>query len=129
MVEEHKELIKKENKKITKEISQEVLKGIFKNLLGAILIMLYFVILNIAYTAMKQERLINDLKVFATAFLISGIVVIEKSYKKESGRLALTGAELLFLALHTLSIMHIITLFKYDFRLYLLTSSYIIATY
>ena len=33
------------------------------------------------------------------------------------------------LSLHSLSIMHIITIYKYDFRFYLLTSSYIVSIY
>jgi len=121
----------KEKKKRTlpKEISQEILKKIFKNLLRAIGIMFYFIILNLAYSTMKQERLIGDIEVFAGAFLIIGIVLLEIAYKKDDGSMGITGVEFLFLALHSLSIMHIISLFQYDFRFYLLTSSYVFSIY
>lgn len=116
-------------KKIPKEISQEIIKKMFGNLLRAVLIMIYFIILNLAHSAMQQERLVVDIEVFAGAFLVVGIIFLEKAYKKDNGNNAITGIEFLFLSLHSLSIMHIITLFKYDFRFYLLTSSYVISIY
>ena len=105
------------------------MKEIFNNLIKAIIIMIYFIILNFAYTKMELQRLVEDIKVFAGAYLVLGILFIERAYKEDSGKRAITGIELLFLSLHSLSIMHVITKFQYDFRLYLLTSSYIIAIY
>ena len=112
-----------------KEVSQKIWKKIFYQLLTTIGIMLYFVVLNLAYVNMREERLIGDIKVFAGAFLVVGIVMLEKAYREEKGKYVLTGIESLVFSLHTLSIMHVITLFKYDFRLYLLTSSYIFSIY
>lgn len=126
------DLVKKEdkkNRKIPKEISQEMIKKMFGNLLRAVGIMFYFLILNLAYSAMQQERLVGDIEVFAAAFLVVGIFFLEKAYKKDSGSIAITGIEFLILSLHSLSIMHIITLFNYDFRFYLLTSSYVFSIY
>lgn len=116
-------------KKIPKDVSQDILKQVLKNLLIAIVVMLYFVVLNIAYVRMKQERLMEDMKIFAVTFLVIGIAIIEMAYKKDSGRLAINGIELLVLSLHTLSIMHMIVLLKYDFRIYVLVSSYIFSIY
>lgn len=120
---------KTKEKKLPKEISQEILKKMFRNLLKAVGIMFYFMILNLAYSNMKQERLINDIEIFAGAFLVVGIVFLEKAYKKDNGNIAITGIEFLVLSLHSLSIMHVITLFQYDFRFYLLTSSYVFSIY
>ena len=124
------DLIKKEEKKtkIPKEISQEILKKIFHNLLRAIGVMFYFILLNLAYSTIKQERLLGDIEVFAGVFLVIGMF-LEKAYKKDSGSIAITGIEFLFLSLHSLSIMHIITLFQYRFQFYLLTSSYLFSIY
>lgn len=119
----------KQKCKMPKEISQEIMKKIVHNLFKTIAIMAYFIILNLAYTNMAQERLIGDIKVFATVFMGVGIYILEKSYKKDSGQIAITAIEVLCLSIHSLSIMHIITFYKYDFRLYLLTSSYIIGIY
>ena len=126
------DLVKKEEKKknkIPKEISQEILKKMFGNLLRAILIMFYFIILNLAYSTMQSERLVGDIEVFAGAFLVVGIIFLERAYKKDDGSMGITGVEFLFVSLHSLSIMHVITLLKYDFRFYLLTSSYIFSIY
>lgn len=126
------DLVKKEEKtknKIPKEISQEILKKMFGNLLRAILIMFYFIILNLAYSTMQSERLVGDIKVFAGAFLVVGIIFLERAYKKDNGSMGITGVEFLLVSLHSLSIMHVITLLKYDFRFYLLTSSYVFSIY
>ena len=106
-----------------------MLKKIFSNILRAIGIMFYFIILNLAHSTMKQERLLGDIEVFAGAFLVIGIYFFERAYKKDSGSIAITGIEFLVLSLHSLSIMHVITMFRYDFRYYLLTSSYIFSIY
>ena len=91
--------------------------------------MFYFIILNLAHSTMKQERLIGDIEVFAGVFLVVGIVLLEMAYKRDNGSMGITGVEFLFLSLHSLSIMHIISLFQYDFRFYLLTSSYVFSIY
>ena len=121
--------LKKEKPKIPKEISNEITKKVYYTVLKAIGIILYFMILNLAYNSIKQERLMEDLKIFAGAYLVIGIVMMERAYKKDSFKTAISSIELIFLSFHTLSIMHIITFFKYDFRFYLLTSSYIISIY
>lgn len=105
------------------------MKTIFKNLVRAILVMLYFITLNFAYTRMNLERLIGDIEVFSGVFLVLGILALEKAYKEEKGSTAITAIELMALSMHSLSIMNVITMMKYDFRTYLLTSSYIIAIY
>jgi len=119
----------KKKMKLPKEISQEIVKNIFGNLVKAVSIMIYFVILNLAYTNIKQERLTGDIQVFAGMFLVFGILMLEKAYKKDSGTIAISSIELLFLSLHTLSIMHITSLLKYDFRTYLIASSYVFSIY
>ncbi len=102
---------------------------VFKNLLKAIGIMAYFIVLNFAYTRMNVDRLTNDIEVFAGIFLVLGLVMLERAYKKDSGKMALSGIELLCLSMHSLSINHVITFYQYDFRFYLLSSSYVFAIY
>ena len=102
---------------------------VFKNLLKAIGIMAYFIVLNFAYTRMSVDRLMNDIEVFAGIFLVLGLVMLERAYKKDSGKMALSGIELLCLSMHSLSINHVITFYQYDFRFYLLSSSYVFAIY
>ena len=56
---------REKHQKLPKEISQEILKKMFKNLLKAVGIMLYFMVLNLAFCKIQKERLINDIEVFA----------------------------------------------------------------
>lgn len=105
------------------------MKKILKNLLVGIGIISYFMILVLANTKMHTERLANDIKVFAGAFLVVAILVLEKAYKKDSGKTAIIGIELLVLSFHSLSIIHMVNLFKCDFNFYLILSSAIIAVY
>lgn len=102
---------------------------VFKNLLKAIGLICYFIVLSFAYTRMNVDRLTNDIKVFAGVFLLAGLIMLERAYKKDDGKIAISGIELLFIAMHSLSINHVINFYKYDFKTYLLTSSYIFAIY
>ena len=105
------------------------MKKIGKNLSRALCIIIYFIILFFAYTRMNLDRLAQDIQVFSGAFLILGILALEKAYKKDSGEEAITGIELLALSIYSLSIMHMITLLKYDFKSYMLISSGIVVIY
>ncbi len=121
--------IEEKNKKMPKEISQGILKKILKNLIVAIFIMVYFITLNILYTNLQENMLLDIVKICATVLLVTGIVIIEIAYKKDNGTLAITGIELLVLSMHSLFINHVTKVLNYDFRLYLLTSSYVFAIY
>lgn len=105
------------------------MKKIGKNLSRALCIIIYFIILFFAYTRMNLDRLAQDIQVFSGAFLVLGILALEKAYKKDSGEIAITGIELIALSIHSLSIMHMITLLKYDFKSYMLISSGIVVIY
>lgn len=105
------------------------MKKIGKNLSRALCIIIYFIILFFAYTRMNLDRLAQDIQVFSGAFLVLGILALEKAYKKDSGEVAIIGIELLALSIHSLSIMHMITLLKYDFKSYMLISSGIVVIY
>lgn len=117
------------NNNFSKDVSQETLKKIYTCVIVAIGIMAYFIVLNLAYNTMKLERLVGDIEVFSGAFLVVGIYLLEKAYKEDSGTLAVSAIESFVLSIHSLTIMHVITILEFDFRLYLLTSSYVFAIY
>ena len=105
------------------------MKKVSSNLLKAVGIICYFVVLGFASYKMNIERLMGDIQVFAGMFLVLGILTIERAYKKDSGIFAITGIELLVLSMHSLSIMHVITFFKYDLIKYLVISAGIFSLY
>lgn len=110
-------------------MEKEILKKIFKNLIIAVVVMAYFISLNIMYTQLEFEKMIMITKIFSSIFLLSGLIVLEIAYKKESGTLTITAIELLILSMHALFVNHVITIYHFDFRTYLLTSSYVFAIY
>lgn len=116
-------------KNLSNEISQETLKKIYNCIIMAIGVMVYFLVLNLAYNAMKLDRLLGDIEVFSGVFLVVGIYLLERAYKKDSGVLAISAIEFLVLSIHSLTIMHVITMLQYDFKLYLIASSYVFAIY
>ena len=131
IIENEKVILEREmaKKKVPKEVSQEILKKIFKNLILAIVVMIYFISFNILYTQLELEQMEVITKIVAGVFLLTSIIILEIAYKRESGTLTLTSIELLVLAIHALFIHHIITIYHFAFRTYLLTSSYIFAIY
>ena len=60
-----------EQKRIPKEVSQEIMKKLFINLLKAIGIMIYFVILNLAYVNVETKILAQCVESFAGIFSLS----------------------------------------------------------
>lgn len=125
--EQVKKYVRKIN--IMTDVSEKILNKIFWNVIKAVAIVVYFMVLNIAYTKMQEARILEDTKIFAGVFLIAGLIELERAYKKDSGKIAVTALELIVLSLFTLSIIHMATLFNYDFRLYVVTFSYLFAIY
>ena len=119
----------KKGKNISKNSSNELTMKIFRNILLAILVILYLIVLGFANERMQQERFIGDIKVFAGTFLILGILFFEQAYKRESGYRTITGIEMTVLSAYTLSAMHIISKFEYEFGTYIKNSIYVVAVY
>ena len=112
-----------------KEKNNQVNKELLTNICISIGIMIYFIFINLGYINIELDIFKIDLKVFAMILLGLTIIIFEIAYKKDSGKLAITGIECLFLASHTLSIMHVTTVCKFNFQYYILTSSYVFAIY
>ena len=119
----------KDKYKIEKQIIEKVNIDLFINLIIAILMIIYFIFINLGYKNIENSILNKDLEVFCLVFLFVGIIIIEKAYRKDSGKIALYGIEILIFAFHTLTINHFLTIYNLDFQVYVLTSSYIFSIY
>ena len=108
---------------------KKINKNVVENLLLAVAIMLYFIIINFSYYRIEDKYFLIGLKILSSILLIGGIVLLEISYKKDSGKIAIHALEILFLSGHALSIHHIVALNKFQFSNYILISSYIISLY
>ena len=116
--------MKKEN-----VIKETYMKDIYFNVLKAIIIVLYFFILNVSYQNVQREYLLIGIKALTMIFLFIAIFIFEKAYNKDSDKLALQGIEVLVLAAYTLTTEHITNKFNFNFKSYSLVASYIFAIY
>lgn len=117
---ENKELKKieeeiKKQKKLPKEIAEKVNKKIYGNILIAIIMVIYLIFINLGYTNINQIAFITDLQVFSIALMVTTIIIFEKAYKKDSGKLTINGIEVLSLAILTMFLPRIYNRHKYLF--------------
>lgn len=108
---------------------KKVNEKVFENIIIAVAIMLYFIIINFSYYRIEESMLHLGLKVTSMAILILSIIIFEIAYKKDSGKIAIYGIEILVLAVHALSIIQVVGITKIKFTTYILISSYIIGIY
>lgn len=91
--EENKQKIEELSKKIplkkdkiddatSKGVSQQILKKIFINILQAAGIIIYFAILNVIYTKIEQERILNIVEICSGILLLTALILLEVSYEK-----------------------------------------------
>lgn len=93
--------------KIPKDVKEKIYAKIFKEIGIAILIFLYFLLLNLGYVKLEKEVFNEDLHNFAGILIVSTVIVFEIAYKKDCGEIALHGVELLVLSVITLFMPYI----------------------
>ena len=108
---------------------KKVNEKVFENIIIAVAIMLYFIIINFSYYRVEQNILQTVLKIVSMVILLSSIIIFEIAYKKDSGKIAIYGIEILVLASHALSIMQVVEITKVKFTTYILISGYIFVIY
>lgn len=92
---------------IPKDVKEKIYAKIFKEMGMAILIFLYFLLLNLGYVKLEKEVFNEDLHNFAGILIVSTVIVFEIAYKKDNGEIALHGVELLVLSVITLFMPYI----------------------
>lgn len=80
---------------MTKEVKAQLNKRIFYNCLIAIAMMVYIAIINVVYLYTKQEIVTIAMKIFPMVLIFVTVGIFEISYRKDNGRLAIIGIELL----------------------------------
>lgn len=121
----------KENKKAKTDnkVPNEIIKQIFINILIANILMIIFFIIIFLYNEVTFEKLELSIQTFSGIFLLLGLINMEKSYKTDSNAKIIRAIEFFTISIYTLSIMHIIKKYQYDFQIYTAASSYIFAIY
>ena len=112
-----------------KENNKIINRKVFENIVIAVILILYFIIINFLYNEIQLEKIILILKISAITYMCLSIILFEIAYRKDSGKLALNAIEALVVSGHTLSVTYVISLKNIEFCNYILISSYIISIY
>lgn len=118
--EEHKQLEKirellREKNKLPREEQLKVNEKIFFNLLAAIVVIVYFIFINRLYFDLSPEVFLQELRLFSLGFLFVAIVLFEFAYRKDSGKIAINGIEFLSLAIVTMLLIYVETIYMEKF--------------
>lgn len=97
----------KQNKKLPNSELEKINSRVFYNICLAVVVMFYLNFVILGYTNIENSVFITDLKVFSIALLAVSIGLFEYAYKKDSGRFAIHGIEILMLALVTMILIYV----------------------
>ena len=112
-----------------KEVDEKYIKEIWKNIIKAIVIVVFFLLFNIAYSNIEGEYFKRGTQIFTIIFLFLAIYFFEKAYKKDNGKMAIEGIEILILSSGILTTQYITNRFNFNIKSYALSESYIFAIY
>ena len=87
------------SKKLPKEEQDKIDKIFFINKVIAIVIMIYFALINVCYYKMYTEDFIHYIKLFAVVMAVVSVGFFEQSYRREDLRVTLVGIETLICAI------------------------------
>lgn len=119
----------KKKKKLPQEALKEINKPVFYNIVVAIVIMIYFIFLILGFYNIENSVYQTDLKVFSMCILFVAIIVIEKAYKDDNGRIAIYGIETIVLAIITLGLIYVNLILSSKYVSIVLIISYIACIY
>ena len=97
----------KSKNKLPKTEEKKLSSVVFENLCVAIVVMIYLFFMILGVINIKEEVYNVDLKVFSFITLIIAILLFERAYKKDSGKLCAFGIETLFLAITTMGLLYV----------------------
>ena len=99
------------------------------NILLAIFITIYFISINFIYYKISEEKIILIFKVLSMVILTSSIIIMEIAFRKSNEKLGISSIEILVLAIHTITIMHIVKLSSIKYSSYIFISAIMFIIY
>ena len=96
-----------EKRKLPKKIKDNISINIIQDLLVAIIIMIYFCIINFSYYNLENYVFEENMKYLALGIIILTVIVFEFSYRKNSIKLLVIGIELFSCAVLSLYVPYI----------------------
>lgn len=108
---------------ISEEKKKKINKRIFQNIMIAVVIVLYFIFINLGFYSLNPQTYLKDLQVFSMITIGITIIIFEIAYKKDSGKLAIYGIESLLVSICTLMTIYIGAYYnnKYSYIVNLIT--------
>lgn len=97
----------KKNKKVADVELGKIHTRVFQNICLAVAMMLYLDFIVLGFVNIENPVFVTDLKVFSIALLVIAVGVFEYAYKKDSGRHAIYGIEVLMLAFATMAFIYV----------------------
>lgn len=100
-----------------------------KDVLLVIFIIIYFMSINFIYYKISEEKLIFLFKVIGIIILTISIIIMEIAFRKNKDSLAVTSIEVLLLAIHSETIMHIVKMGNLKYSSYIFVSAIMFIVY
>lgn len=92
---------------ISEEKKNKINKRIFNNVIIAVIIVLYFLFINLGFYNLEPSKYLKDLQVFSMLSISITIIIFEKAYKEDSLELTIYGIEALVFSITTLMAIYI----------------------
>ena len=96
-----------EKRKLPKNVKDEIVVKIFHTLIVAIIIVLYFLTVNLFYYNFEAAQFEVFMKYYALIIIVATVVMFEVGYRKDSIKFAVIGVELLACGILSLYIPYI----------------------
>ncbi len=123
------EQVIEEKKKIPKSVKEKINGKLFENLIIVSIIMVYLVALNLGMANIPTDTYIVDLKVFSIILLAATIVTFEVGYKKDDGEIWLHGVEVMTVAVLTLYLVYLYSIYYGTYNTVLLIAGIVYLIY
>ena len=107
--------------KLPEETKRKINTKVFKNIVAAIIVVLYFIFINLGYKNIEADIYLTDLKVFSAVAIGITIVLFEKAYKKDSDEIAKSGIEMLVISIATFLTIYVYKIYNSKF-IYIMAS-------
>lgn len=119
----------KSQKQIPKEEQKKIYGKIFPIICLTIVSILYFNFIILGFINIENSVFVVDLKVFSMALLVVAIGLFEYAYKKDSGKYAILGIEVLVIAIITMAFIYLNLMYSDKFIVLATFITYVIAIY
>lgn len=105
----------KEKKQLSRPETLQLNEIVFFNLGAAVLVIVYFILINQLYFQLEKDIFLKELCLFSSGFLFVTILLFEFAYKRDSGKIAVTSAEFLALAVVSMILVYLDSILEETF--------------